>query len=85
MSAIIRTATPDRLDGVVVALGSRASNPDSCWCQRFCARSQSSSRVALRREVETAAIPIGLIGYVDDDPAGWTRVVPRNTLPGVLG
>ena len=84
VSILIQTATHDRWNDVVVAFGSRASNPDSCWCQRFCAHTDSSNRVALQREVDTAAIPIGLLAYVDDDPAGWTRVVPRNTVPRVL-
>lgn len=83
-SIVIHPATRDRWNDVVVAFGSRASNPDSCWCQRFCAHTTSNNRVALQHEVDTAAIPIGLLAYVDGNPAGWTRVVPRNTLAGVL-
>jgi GNAT superfamily N-acetyltransferase len=26
-----------------------------------------------------------LLAYLDDRPVGWTRVVPRNTLPGIVG
>ena len=28
---------------------------------------------------------MGLVAYVDGAPAGWSRVVPRASLPGVLG
>jgi GNAT superfamily N-acetyltransferase len=39
----------------------------------------------LQREVDTAGVPVGLLAYVNDQPAGWTRVVPRHTLAGVRG
>jgi GNAT superfamily N-acetyltransferase len=68
---------------VVAAFGPRSSNPDSCWCQRFRRHNASSNRDALQRELHTGAVPVGLLAYVDDQPAGWTRVVPRHTLPGV--
>ncbi len=42
------------------------------------------NRASLRREVTTAKVPPGLIAYVDDTPAGWTRVMPRHSLAGVL-
>jgi GNAT superfamily N-acetyltransferase len=42
------------------------------------------NRVALLGEITTAEVPPGLIAYVDDTPVGWTRVMPRHSLPGVL-
>ncbi|MGW4394680.1 GNAT family N-acetyltransferase [Amycolatopsis nivea] len=39
----------------------------------------------MRSEVETLAVPVGLIGYLDGEPVGWTRVQPRGLLPGVTG
>lgn len=80
----VRPATPERWDDVVQVFGRRASNPDSCWCQRFRAHGESSNRDALRREVEETVTPIGLLAYVNEVPVGWTRVVPRATLPGIL-
>ena len=56
VSILIKTATSDRWEDFVLAFGSRASNPDSCWCQRFCARTESGNRVELQREVDTAAM-----------------------------
>ncbi|WP_051299117.1 GNAT family N-acetyltransferase [Arthrobacter castelli] len=81
---IIRPAAPDRWDDIVQVFGRRASNPDSCWCQRFRTHDEPSNRDALQGEVDSATVPIGLLAYLDDVPIGWTRVVPRATLPGIL-
>ncbi|WP_315094462.1 GNAT family N-acetyltransferase [uncultured Cellulomonas sp.] len=80
----VEAATPERWSDVVAAFGARASRPDSCWCQRFRTHDQPSNRDELHREIETADVPVGLVAYVDGGPAGWTRVVPRATLPGVM-
>lgn len=37
------------------------------------------------QEINRAVVPPGLIAYVDDHPAGWTRVGPRAAFPGVTG
>ena len=81
----VEAATPDRWSDVVAAFGARASAPDSCWCQRFRTHDQPSNRDELHREIEAADVPVGLVAYVDGSPAGWSRVVPRATLPGVVG
>lgn len=81
MTVTVRPATPARWDDVVRAFGS--AKPGSCWCQRFRRHDEPDNRAALRREIDTGPVPIGLIACVDADPAGWTRVVPRDTLPGV--
>ena len=44
----------------------------------------ADNRLALQHEIITAAVAPGLLAYVDGIPAGWTRVMPRNDLPGVL-
>ena len=31
-----------------------------------------------------ATVPVGLLVYAGSRPVGWTRVVPRSSLPGVL-
>jgi GNAT superfamily N-acetyltransferase len=85
MAISIEPATAQRWSDVVAVLGRRGSRPDSCWCQRFRQHDGSSNQAALRRELDTAEVPIGLLAYVDHQPAGWTRVVPRNTLAGITG
>ena len=44
----------------------------------------ATTAAALRSEIQTAAVAPGVIAYVDGVPAGWTRVMPRSALPGVL-
>lgn len=72
-------------DDVVAAFGSRGADPSRCWCRRFLDGGEAvDNRAALRLEVSTASVPPGLIAYVDGLPAGWTRVMPRHQIPGVL-
>lgn len=85
VSVEISPATASRWTDIGEAFGRQASNAGSCWCQRFRHHDAPDNRAALRQEVETADVPVGLLVYVDADPAGWTRVVPRHTLPGVAG
>jgi GNAT superfamily N-acetyltransferase len=74
----VEPAMPGRWDDVVLAFGT-----GSCWCQRFRRQDEADNRAALRAEIETGVVPVGLIAYVEGDPAAWSRVVPRHTLPGV--
>lgn len=85
MNLRVLPATAARWGDVETVLGSRAGKPDSCWCQRFRQHPESSNQAALRREMTTAEVAVGLVAYVDDRPAGWSRVVPRHTLPGIVG
>jgi GNAT superfamily N-acetyltransferase len=43
------------------------------------------NRTALRQEITHAAVPPGLLAYLDDEPVGWTRVGPRSDFPRVSG
>jgi GNAT superfamily N-acetyltransferase len=80
--------TADRWVDVVSAFGRRGDDPAWCWCRRFLDRPDDAgtadNRLALQHEITTAAVAPGLVAYVDGIPAGWTRVMPRHDLPGVL-
>jgi GNAT superfamily N-acetyltransferase len=81
--------TAARWPDVVAAFGRRGDDPAWCWCRRFLDRPDDAGAVAdnrraLQHEITTAAVAPGLIAYVDGAAAGWTRVMPRNELPGVL-
>lgn len=65
--------------------GPRGADPTSCWCQRFRRHDEPDNRSALLREIQEADVPVGLVAYAGEAPVGWTRVVPRSTLPGVTG
>jgi hypothetical protein len=67
------------------AFGPRERNPDSCWCQRFRRYDAPDNRTALHEEIVAATIPVGLLAVADGQVVGWTRVVPRSTLPGIVG
>jgi len=81
----ILPATPGRWPQLGRVWGPRENDPDSCWCQRFRRHDAPDNRTALEREVREAGTPVGLLAYLDEEVVGWTRVVPRSTLPGVTG
>ncbi len=78
-------ATADRWPDLGRVFGPREKDPDSCWCQRFRRHGEPHNRDALHREVQEAAVPVGLLAQRDGEAVGWTRVVPRATLPGITG
>jgi GNAT superfamily N-acetyltransferase len=94
MPVQVQPATADRWDDLVKVFGRRGEDPSWCWCQLFLgsgadrparAGGRPDNRSALRQEITHAALPPGLIAYVDDRPVGWTRVGPRSALPQVAG
>lgn len=82
MSVTVRTATAKRWEDVMQIFTGRAGS--NCWCQRFRRSAAKDRPTALHDEIEHATGPVGLIAYVDDEPAGWSRVVPRASLPGIV-
>lgn len=90
MSVKTAPATATRWNDLEVAFGPRAADVTWCWCRRFLdphpdVADPADNREALKHEIATAQVPPGLIGYIDGVPAGWTRVMPRDALPGVVG
>lgn len=90
----VHPATPDRWSDIVAVFGRRGDDPSWCWCRLFLRAATSESdaseptetnRDALYREVALAAIPPGLLAYVDDQPVGWTRMGPRSDFPRLGG
>jgi GNAT superfamily N-acetyltransferase len=70
--------------------GRRGEDPSWCWCRLFfrsttCESAVSGptadNRTVLRQEITHAAVPPGLLAYLDDEPVGWTRVGPRSDFP----
>ena len=93
MRVEVHPATPDRWSDVVAVFGRRGEDPSWCWCRLFLRDPStaapdhvpSSNRDALFEELRRAAVPPGLVAYVDDRPAGWTRVGPRSSFPALRG
>ncbi len=89
MEVSVHPASADRWNDLVEVFGRRGDDPGWCWCQLFLRPSterraaRSDNRAAFHSEITQAAIPPGLIAYVEDEPAGWTRIGPRSRFPGV--
>jgi GNAT superfamily N-acetyltransferase len=83
-----------RWDDLATVFGRRGNDPAWCWCRRFLEpppeqadlpREERDNRGALEGEVANADVPPGLVAYLGDQPAGWTRVGPRDSFAGVRG
>ena len=85
MTVLVRPMAADRWADLEHVFAARARRADSCWCQRFRAHEHRNNRAALGQEVATTTEAIGLLGYINDEPVGWTRVQPRTSLPGITG
>ena len=90
MGVSVHPATADRWNDLVEVFGRRGNDPRWCWCQLFLRPSTArqaapcDNRAAFYAEITQAATPPGLTAYVDDKPAGWTRIGPRSRFPGVI-
>lgn len=76
-------ATSQRWSDVAAVFAGR-SGRNACWCQRFRRHDFADNQAALEHEIHSSSVPIGLVAYLDRAAAGWSSVVPRHTLPGVI-
>jgi GNAT superfamily N-acetyltransferase len=42
-----------------------------------------NNRAALHEEIATATVPPGIVAYLGGTPVGWTRVMPRASVPAI--
>jgi GNAT superfamily N-acetyltransferase len=68
-----------------VRLFERRGGPSYCWCMAWRAEGpetrktdRASRKAAMARRVR-ANVPIGLLGYLDDEPMTWCSIAPRET------
>lgn len=80
--------TPRRWDDLAT-LFSTSAVTRGCWCMwwrlpraEFHRAGADERRAALRRLTEQRA-PLGVLAYLDGQPAGWCSVSPREQLPGL--
>lgn len=70
--------------------GARGS-PSYCWCMAWRATSaelKDSKGPARRNQMLgriAEGVPVGLVGYEDDEPLAWVSVAPRDTFRGLAG
>jgi GNAT superfamily N-acetyltransferase len=55
-----------------------------CWCRRFTADTTSDKRRAFEAEVRRSSEPIGLVAVRENRCVGFSRVVRRHSLAGVM-
>lgn len=59
--------------------------PKTCWCMIWRAsgpearKTDGPSRKRALKSRVSSGMPIGLLGYVDDEPVAWCSVAPRST------
>jgi len=53
--------------------------PKSCWCTVWRAMPEDTSRKDSMAKRITAGSPVGLLGYLDDEPVAWCSIAPRST------
>ncbi|MBI4313106.1 MAG: GNAT family N-acetyltransferase [Chloroflexi bacterium] len=82
--------TRDRWDDLE-RLFDAPGGPKHCWCMVWRAMPKGASRSdsqakkeALESRVQQG-VPIGILGYVDGEPAAWCSVAPRNTFRDLGG
>jgi GNAT superfamily N-acetyltransferase len=78
--------TPDRWRDFASIMNARFDTRH-CWCMAprantsYRHRTGEANRRAIKRVVDTAPAPPGIIAYVDGVPAGWCAVAPREEFP----
>jgi GNAT superfamily N-acetyltransferase len=89
MTIEIHPLTPDRWPDLVALFQTNAVTRD-CWCMwfrqtgaEFTANRKEPNKRAFKRIVDRSDVPPGLIAYVDDEPAGWCALAPRDEYPRV--
>lgn len=89
MGIAVRVVDAGRWDDVVELFGPRGGTR-GCWCMarrlpasQVNANGNAENRAALEEFVRTGS-PVGVIGYVDDQPAAWCAVAPRTEYYAVL-
>lgn len=79
---VFHEVTADRWRDMV-KLFERRGGPSNCWCMVWRAqgaeKTDKASRKAGMGKRVRGNIPVGLLGYVDDEPMAWCSIAPRET------
>jgi GNAT superfamily N-acetyltransferase len=88
-SVVVRPATSDRWNDVIVLLGGDSER--GCWCQSWRGSDASfghsatgANRERLRAQVDDGAFAPGLIAYEGEEPVGWCGLGPRFAMPRLV-
>jgi len=78
--------TPDRWRDFAALMSSRFDTRH-CWCMwprlavSYKTRTGDANRRSMKKVVDAAPAPPGVLAYVDGVPVGWCAVVPREEYP----
>jgi GNAT superfamily N-acetyltransferase len=78
--------TPDRWRDFTTLMGS-AYYTRHCWCTwprlstSYALRTGEANRRSIKKVVDTAKAPPGVLAYVGGEPVGWCAVAPREEYP----
>jgi len=80
--------TPDRWDDLEKLFGLHGAYA-GCWCMwwrlsrsEFGRQSGEQRKAGLKGLVDSGQVP-GILAYLDDEPAAWVSVAPRETYPSL--
>ena len=71
----------DDLDRLFEARG----GPKYCWCMLWRrmpsgeSRSDSQAKKNALHEIVDSGTPVGILGYLDDEPVAWCSIAPRDS------
>jgi GNAT superfamily N-acetyltransferase len=61
----------------------RRGGPSYCWCMVWRAqgaeKTDKASRKAAIAKLVRGNVPVGLLGYLEDEPMAWCSIAPRET------
>jgi GNAT superfamily N-acetyltransferase len=81
-----RPLTPDRWRDFAAIMNARYDTRH-CWCMwprlatGYRTRTGAANRRSIKKAVDTAPAPPGVLAYVDGEVAGWCAVAPREDYP----
>jgi GNAT superfamily N-acetyltransferase len=80
--------TPDRWRDFAALMESRFDTRH-CWCMAprlatsYRTRTGAANRRAMKKVVDSAPAPPGVLAYIDGEPVGWCAVAPRPDFPRI--
>jgi len=79
---VFREAGSSQWDDMEKLFESRGG-PKNCWCMVWRGkpgdRTDKTSRKAAMHKLVKEEVPVGLLGYLDDEPVAWCSIAPRST------
>lgn len=78
---VFRDVTPERWEDFARLFESRGA-PSYCWCMAWRplkARDDKAARRAAMEAQVREGTPVGILGYLDEEPVAWCSIAPKET------